>query len=152
MGDTRHISCGACGVDEPRPMGVPRMSGQAKLVTPDWESMRVVQCRQCGFYTLIRCLSGMKRLCKCSTMPSTLARKAAKSSIAILLEQIARRSAVADDHQVLAQHVVDLPKDNDFRQRVGARAREFVRQKFTRDSVSQRVAEIESCIGRRNHG
>lgn len=50
MGEVRHIPCGACGSDQPRSVGIPRVSEQAKAVTPDWEAMGVVQCSQCGFY------------------------------------------------------------------------------------------------------
>jgi len=47
---TRHVSCGACGADDPQPVGLPRVSEQAKVVTPGWEAMRVARCAQCGFY------------------------------------------------------------------------------------------------------
>lgn len=50
MADARHIPCGACGADQPRPVGISHVSEQAKLVTPGWQTMRVVQCTQCGFY------------------------------------------------------------------------------------------------------
>lgn len=50
MTDVRNIRCGACGSDQPRPVGVPHISHEAKVVTPDSEVMRVLQCMQCGFY------------------------------------------------------------------------------------------------------
>jgi len=50
MTNVRRVPCGACGADQPEAAGAPRVSGQAKAVTPEWETMRVVQCRQCGFY------------------------------------------------------------------------------------------------------
>lgn len=50
MAEAKHISCGACGADQPGHVGVPRVSEEAKAVTPNWEAMRVVQCTQCGFY------------------------------------------------------------------------------------------------------
>lgn len=50
MTDVRSIRCGACGSDQPRRVGVPRISQQAKAVTPDSEAIRVVKCTRCGFY------------------------------------------------------------------------------------------------------
>lgn len=50
MTDVRNIRCGACGSDQPRPVAVPRISQEAKVVTPDSQTMRVVQCMRCGFY------------------------------------------------------------------------------------------------------
>jgi len=50
MSDVRHAPCGACQAEEPQVVGVPRVSEQAKAVTPGWEAMRVVRCAQCGFY------------------------------------------------------------------------------------------------------
>ena len=50
MSEVRHVPCGACGIDQSRPIGVPQVSEQAKVVTPGWKEMRVVKCTQCGFY------------------------------------------------------------------------------------------------------
>lgn len=50
MTEVRHLPCGACGSDSPQVVGIPRVSEQAKAVTPDWETMRVVRCVECGFY------------------------------------------------------------------------------------------------------
>lgn len=50
MSDARHAPCGACQAEKPQIVGVPRVSEQAKAVTPGWEMMRVVRCAQCGFY------------------------------------------------------------------------------------------------------
>jgi len=50
VADARRVACGVCGRYEPRVVGVPPVSERAKALTPAWESMRVVQCRECGFY------------------------------------------------------------------------------------------------------
>ena len=50
MTEVRHIPCGACGADEPRPIGAPRASAEARAAAPGWEQMRVVRCARCGFY------------------------------------------------------------------------------------------------------
>src|SRR4030042_67016 len=50
MSEVRHVPCGACGADQSRSIGVPRVSEQAKAVTPGWKEMRVVKCTKCGFY------------------------------------------------------------------------------------------------------
>jgi len=50
MAYVKHIPCGACGADKFSPVGIPRVSKQAKVIIPGWETVKVVQCTQCGFY------------------------------------------------------------------------------------------------------
>ena len=50
MACVKHIPCGACGADKPSPVGIPRVSKQAKVIISGWETVRVVQCTQCGLY------------------------------------------------------------------------------------------------------
>jgi len=50
MSRVSHVTCGACGAEKGHLAGFPRVSKKAKAITPEWETMRVVQCTQCGFY------------------------------------------------------------------------------------------------------
>ena len=75
MACIKHIPCGVCGVDKPSPVGIPRVSKQAKVIISGWETLRVVQCTQCGLYYTDPIHTGMIRICKYYMAMSTLAMK-----------------------------------------------------------------------------